>query len=243
MVSLNLETWSALAPGLDTKASWQAWFDSSSDDGPAETSPALKQIPALLRRRFTTLGKYAAASTLNVLAENQSMPGIFASRHGDTGLTLSLLEEIARDQPISPTGFSLAVHNAVAGIISIARKDKSPITAISAMNGLLLQTLFEAAAQLERHERVFCVVYDIPLPALYQPYELSVPFPLALAFVVSRSDDAKANLTLQPTTQACSELSTYQEIFQFIKVLMDEKGSLMMNVNQANWHLAVDARQ
>lgn len=241
MVSLSLETWSALAPGLDTKASWQTWFDGLSDNEFEETSPVLKQIPALLRRRFTTLGKYAAASTLNVLAENQKMPGIFASRHGDTGLTLSLLEEIAQDQPISPTGFSLAVHNAVAGIISIARKDKSPITAISAMNGLLLQTLFEAAAQLETHERVFCVVYDIPLPALYRPYEISAPFPLALAFVVSRPSVSKANLTLKSTMEAGSELSTYDEIFEFIKLLIAGQGSLVMNVNQANWLMTMDA--
>lgn len=230
-----------MAPGLETKVSWQLWFDGLSDTEVEESSPTLKQIPALLRRRFSMLGKYAAASTLNVLAENQKMPGIFASRHGDTGLTLSLLEEIGQDQPISPTGFSLAVHNAVAGIISIARKDKSPITAISAMNGLLLQTLFEAATQLEKHERVFCVVYDIPLPALYQPYGISAPFPLALAFVVSRPSVSKATITLKSTTQVGVELSTYAEIFEFIKLLIDGQGSLVMNVNQANWLMTMDA--
>lgn len=239
MVSLEIENWSALGPGLDTSALWQSWFANASDDAIEDSPPSLKQIPPLLRRRFSILGKYAAASTLNVLDDGESLPSIFASRHGDTGLTLSLLEEIGQTQPISPTGFSLAVHNAVAGIISIARNDKSPITAISSMQGLLLQTLFEAVAQLESHPRVLCVIYDIPLPDLYRPYELSPPFPFALAFIVRRSESSDANLILRPTPEADSPLSTYDEIFQFIKLLVDKQGSLVIKANQMSWSLTM----
>ncbi len=239
MVSLAIESWSALGPGLETTAQWQSWFAKASDDELEATPPSLKQIPALLRRRFSTLGKYAAASTLNLLAEGESLPSIFASRHGDTGLTLSLLEEIGRAEPISPTGFSLAVHNAVAGIISIARADKAPITAISSMQGLLLQTFFEAVVQLESHPRVLCVINDIPLPELYRPYELGPPFPFALAFIVRRSDSSDANLILRPTPEADSQLSTYDEIFQFIKLLVDKQGSLVIKANQMSWSLTM----
>lgn len=243
MVSLELEFWSAVAPGLDTQTLWRSWFANPSDDELEQTLPPLKQIPPLLRRRFSTLGKYAAASTLNLLADGESLPSIFASRHGDTGLTLSLLQEIGQEQPISPTGFSLAVHNAVAGIISIARNDKSPITAISSMQGLLLQTLFEAVAQLESHQRVLCVIYDIPLPELYRSYELSPPFPFALAFIVRRSSSATtANITLRPAAETETQLSTYDEIFQFIKLLVDKQGSQIIKANQLSWSLTLGER-
>jgi hypothetical protein len=242
VVNLELESWSALAPGLNTSELWQAWFADASNDAFEDKPPALKQIPALLRRRFSTLGKYAAASTLNLLAEGESLPSIFASRHGDTGLTLSLLQEIGQTQPISPTGFSLAVHNAVAGIISIARDDKSPITAISSMQGLLLQTLFEAIAQLESHPRVLCVIYDIPLPDLYRPYQLSPPFPFALSFIVRRSDSSDANLILRPTPDVNSQLGTYDEIFQFIKILVEQQGSQVIKANQMSWSLTLGKR-
>lgn len=239
MVNLELECWSAIAPGLNTSELWQSWFANASNDAFEDTPPSVKQIPALLRRRFSMLGKYAAASTLNLLNEGESLPSIFASRHGDTGLTLSLLEEIGLAESISPTGFSLAVHNAVAGIISIARDDKSPITAISSMQGLLLQTLFEAIAQLESHQRVLCVIYDIPLPDLYRPYKLGPRFPFALAFIVRRSYSSTANLKLQPTTEAGSQLSTYDEIFQFIKLLVDKQGSQIIQANQMCWSLTM----
>lgn len=239
MINLELECWSALAPGLNTSEMWQSWFTDASMDAFEESPPSVKQIPPLLRRRFSTLGKYAAASTLNLLDDGESLPGIFASRHGDTGLTLSLLKEIGQAEPISPTGFSLAVHNAVAGIISIARNDKSPITAISSMQGLLLQTLFEAVVQLEFHQRVLCVLYDIPLPDLYRPYELGPRFPFALAFIVRRPSSSAANLKLKPIAEAGSELSTYDEIFQFINLLADNQGSQIIKANQQSWSLTL----
>jgi hypothetical protein len=38
---------------------------------------------------------------------------------------------------MSPPSFSLAVHNAINGLFSIARKDSSSVTAIVAMQGLV----------------------------------------------------------------------------------------------------------
>jgi hypothetical protein len=69
VVNLELECWSAIAPGLNTSELWQSWFANASNDAFEDTPPSVKQIPALLRRRFSMLGKYAAASTLNLLNE------------------------------------------------------------------------------------------------------------------------------------------------------------------------------
>jgi hypothetical protein len=114
------------------------------------------------------------------------IPSIFASRHGDTPLSLELLQGIARGEPMSPTRFSLAVHNAVGGLFSIVRKDTSAVTAIAAMQGLVLQTLFEAIGQLQTVERLLCVIYDIPLPDFYQQcrFDAAEPFPHAIALVL-----------------------------------------------------------
>jgi hypothetical protein len=224
-----------MAPGLETMQHWQSWLGNSPENSNSQTSNHFKQIPPLLRRRFGTLGKYAACAVLDVLAESKNIPGIYASRHGDTGLTLSLLEDIAREQPVSPAGFSLAVHNAVGGLLSIARKDKSPLTAISAMNGLVLQTLFEAVAQLEVHERVLCVIYDIPLPSLYSPYSASLPFPLAVAFTLSRKQQSAATLTLQANNEVAPVLDGSEEIFEFIKLLSGARKTISLKANATHW--------
>jgi len=47
---------------------------------------------------------------------------VFASRYGDVERSLRILEEISGQDVLSPMNFSLSVHNAVPGLISIAWK-------------------------------------------------------------------------------------------------------------------------
>lgn len=186
MINFRVESWAALAPGLSDKGQWQDWLQQPYALDAELGKVALKQIPPILRRRFSTLGKCTVGASLPLLQEGESIPGVFASRHGDTALTFSLLEEMGKDEPMSPTGFSLAVHNAVSGLFSIARNDTSEVTAIAASEGLVTQALIETAGQLLNHERVLCVIYDVPLPAPYQRYTQTDPFPYAVAMVLSR---------------------------------------------------------
>lgn len=196
MLSCKLQSWNALAPGLDNHSAWREWLSHPSPL-PAELPKIpLKQIPPMLRRRFTELGKCAVGAALPILDDIECIPGVFASRHGDTALTLSLLEGIAEQEPMSPTGFSLAVHNAVSGLLSIARKDVSEVTAIAATENLIPLAILEAVTQLQDREQVLCLIYDVPLPELYQPYSFSDSFPFAVAMVFSRCEGV--NITLEP---------------------------------------------
>lgn len=190
MLIFHLESWSAIAPGLESQDDWKQWLQNPVAIDQPLGKMNLAAIPALLRRRFNTLGKCAMAATMPLVQEIENIPSIFASRHGDTDLSFSLLHDIGVEQPTSPTSFSLAVHNAIAGLFSIARKDTSAITAIAAMQGLVLQTFFEAIGQLQDNPRVLCVIYDIPLPEFYrQCYsDEELPFPYAIALVLNRAE-------------------------------------------------------
>ena len=194
MLSFKLQAWNALAPGLENSSDWNHWLEQPSPLSSELHKVPLRQIPPMLRRRFTELGRCAAGAALPLLEGIEGVPGIFASRHGDTPLTLSLLEGIAEGEPMSPTGFSLAVHNAVSGLLSIARKDVSEVTAIAAVDNLIPHALLEAVTQLQNSERVLCLIYDVPLPELYQPYTSCEPFPFALAMLLSRSEGVNMSL-------------------------------------------------
>lgn len=190
MSSFRIESWAAFAPGLETGEDWAQWLRHPvAIDAPADKIK-LTAVPPLLRRRFGTPGKYAMAAAMPLVETIDDLPSIFASRHGDTLLSLELLQGIARGEPMSPTSFSLAVHNAVSGLFSIVRKDRSAVTAIAAMQGLVLQTLFEAIGQLQTVERLLCVIYDIPLPDFYQQCreEDAEPFPHAIALILGNHD-------------------------------------------------------
>ncbi|MFP8966873.1 beta-ketoacyl synthase chain length factor [Pokkaliibacter sp. CJK22405] len=218
LLSFKLQSWNAIAPGLESEPQWKAWAENPVAL-PAELhGVSLKQIPPMLRRRFTELGRASASSALPLLEGIDAIPGVFASRHGDTPLTFSLLEGIARNEPMSPTGFSLAVHNAVAGLLSIARKDLSEVTAIAATRNLIVSALLEAVTQLQERDQVLCVIYDVPLPELYRSYSSSETHPYALAMLLSRTEGE--DLTLSATHDGTPESDTTSELIRMMRFLL-----------------------
>ncbi|MEO9275986.1 beta-ketoacyl synthase chain length factor [Marinomonas sp. 5E14-1] len=195
MLSFKLRGWNAYTPGLDSSESWDNWLNSPYVLPTDCPKPKLSRIPTMLRRRFTALGKGAVEAADPLLNENEQIPLVFASRHGDVDLTLSLLKSIAANEPLSPTSFSLAVHNAISGLYSIARKDKSEITAISATENLIPFAILEAATQLQEHKHILCIICESTLPDLYKPFASSPPFTYAIAMVLSRDEGDTFNLS------------------------------------------------
>ncbi len=244
MVDFQIESWAAMAPGLETREAWQQWLKHPEDLPETLGKVSLKKIPPMLRRRFGAPGKCAMVAALQVLNENEPIPSVFASRHGDTALTLSLLEDMGRNEPMSPTGFSLAVHNAVSGLFSIARKDTSMVTSLAAMEGLVLHALLEAAGQLQVSDRVLCVIYDIPLPELYRRYCTGNDFPYAIAMIISHTGGVKYSIeqceqVISNNTSALpGSLSMDLEPFRFLELLAGISTEMGVELNGAAWRIA-----
>ena len=236
MLRFNVDVWNAYAPGLEGISAWQDWFANPVAVNSAVKPDVMKAIPAMLRRRFTPLGKVAMGAALPLLNGIDYIPSVFASRHGDTSLTLELLKEIGRDEPMSPTAFSLAVHNAVGGLYSIARKDQSPINAIAASKGLVVQALLEVICQLQVHERVLCVIYDVVLPDIYQPYCHGPEFPLALAIIISRDGDNVYGLEQSPADERRAT-EDHQDVLQLIALLLGKEDVFNCLIRQSQWTL------
>nr|WP_283248019.1 beta-ketoacyl synthase chain length factor [Marinomonas lutimaris] len=180
--------------------------------------PELKNIPAMLRRRFTAIGKCSVEAATPLLNENEKIPLVFASRHGDVDLTLSLLKSIANNEPLSPTSFSLAVHNAISGLFSIARKDRCETTAISATENLIPFAVLEAATQLQESKHVLCIICESVLPDLYKPFASSPPFTYAIAMVLSREEGD--TFYLNNTHSKKTTLNTKNEFEELISLLL-----------------------
>ncbi|MCP1120463.1 hypothetical protein JOE11_004439 [Robbsia andropogonis] len=72
---------------------------------------------------------------------------VFASRHGELRRSTDILRAISAGQPVSPTAFSLSVMNAMTGVFSIARHDRSASSAMSAGPETLGYALLEGYAQ------------------------------------------------------------------------------------------------
>jgi len=244
VVNFQIEAWAAIAPGLESHIDWLKWLQHPEKTDEPLAKVSLAQFPAMLRRRFSALGKCAMGAALPIIEADEAIPSVFASRYGDMDLTLTLLESIARKEPMSPTSFSLAVHNAVSGLFTIARKDNSEVTSIAAMNGLLLQTLFEAIGQLQSTSRVLCVVYDLPLPDFFQHYHSGVSFPYAIAFVVSNTNGDSYSLDQCVDTVAGVESSQDSLInldtVNFLRLLNGLSTEIKITANGLSWQITRD---
>jgi hypothetical protein len=181
MMGFTVQRWAAWAPGLADRAAWETWF-AKPRPLPAEGTPALSEMPAMMRRRVDRLGRIALQASYQAHAEAPDAPVLFASRYGDLGRSLELLTQLARSEPLSPTSFSLSVHNAIGALYSIARGDTSSYSAIAAGEETVEAAFTEACGLLaDGVPRVLVVVYDEPLPAPWEHFSESVVFPHAWA--------------------------------------------------------------
>jgi hypothetical protein len=92
----------------------------------------------------------------------QSLPSVFASMHGDLGITDYMCATLRVDPTaISPTKFHNSVHNAAAGYWTIGAGCVQPATAISSFDASFAQGLLEALVQLAAGApAVLLVAYD-----------------------------------------------------------------------------------
>jgi hypothetical protein len=132
------------------------------------------------------------------LAEGQAaMPVVYASQHGETSRGYDLLHTLARGEALSPTSFSLSVHNAIPGLWSILRKETAESVAVSVEGDGLEAAIAEACQLLHGgHENVLLILAEERPPRAYMPWIGDVPFPYALALRVCRGTDFQ--LTLAP---------------------------------------------
>ncbi|MBE4753333.1 beta-ketoacyl synthase chain length factor [Corallococcus sp. ZKHCc1 1396] len=187
MMGFTVQRWAAWAPGLVEPAAWDTWL-AKPHPLPAEGTPALAEMPAMMRRRVDRLGRIALQATYAAHADAPEAPVLFASRYGDLGRSLELLTQLARSEPLSPTSFSLSVHNAIGALYSIARGDTSAYGAIAAGEETVEAAFTEAGGLLaDGAPRVMVVIYDEPVPAPWQHFSPAVEwkFPRAWACLLT----------------------------------------------------------
>jgi hypothetical protein len=107
-------------------------------------------MPAMLRRRAGFLGKMALEVAYECL-DGRSRPSSdreFCSRHGDVARAVDLLATWRAAKPLSPTAFGMAVHNAIPGLLTIARADRANHIALAAGAATIEHAVIEACGLL-----------------------------------------------------------------------------------------------
>ncbi|MEJ6005049.1 beta-ketoacyl synthase chain length factor [Paucibacter sp. AS339] len=164
-----IEDWAAWAPGLETQSEWREWF-AAPHQPVGDQQADLSAMPAMMRRRIDPLGRAALQSAYAVQPQ-APCPLVFSSRWGELARSVGMLEQLALAQPLSPTAFSLSVHNAIGALYSIARQDRSNYLAVSAGEHSAEAGFAEAQGLLaDGAEAVLLVSFDAPLPDAYAQF-------------------------------------------------------------------------
>lgn len=235
VIHFSIDQWRAWAPGIESADDWARWSTAPWLPVTADAQPEVGFLQAMQRRRLSRLARMTFAVAWPLAEGRAPMPLVFASRHGETPRNLELLSDLARQAPLSPTQFSLSVHNAVIGLWSIMRNDSSEMTAIAAAGDGLEQGLLEAALLLtDGHPEVLLVVAEDDQPAVYQPWISDVPFPHALALRLTPGQDWSLHSQPATATQPCAE--HWPNALQLVRALNARAQQLSTVGPRRRWH-------
>lgn len=199
---------SGFSIGIRRWEAWASYFDDlpeqqiSAELGNLSISrePLLQpaSVKPILRRRLSPLGRVALWCAEQVVASDD-LSGchcIFASQHGEVARTTEILQAYNQTGQVSPTAFSLSVHNAIAGIYSIANGIGGNITALAAGEDSLMMALLESAATLQSNaaDQVLCVVYDQPIPKVLNKHRISPDFGFAIALLLGKCETHQVSI-------------------------------------------------
>jgi hypothetical protein len=234
-ITFNITDWNAWTPGLSSQADWRKWAQNSTRLSPncdTEDKPDVSEIPPMLRRRLTAQGKAALSVMLPLHNKYGPMPIIYVSRHGEAARTVTMLTDIANKELLSPTQFSLSVHNATAGLFSIQQKVTDNIVAIAAGDNDVIPALLEAIGQFDdRTSNALVVFCDEPLPELYRH---QVPSPTALfaaAFIISSGEGFELKHTQSNSLQA----SSLVQALELVAFAAGDGDNLILSCNNSDW--------
>ena len=166
----------------------------------ASGTPEIGFVDPLLRRRLGPMGRGMLHCAGRVSEGLGPLASVFASRHGDVARTMPILEDLARGLPPSPTLFSMNVHNAVAGVWSIARRDPSPSIALAAGPSTFGWGLLEAFGlhTATPANPVLFVYGEAPLPPAFSEFaDLEMPLN-AVALLIGAPAAQHLILTWEP---------------------------------------------
>ena len=223
-----LSNWSAWTPGLE----------SSNDSLITDASiGATESIPNMLLRRLTPLARAVFNVADQCVNKGEALPVVFSSAHGEICKSLTMLKAIQSEEELSPTAFSLSVHNAIAGLFSIAYGNTQEITVIASGQEGIAPAFIDALGMLhEGAKDVLIVFYDEPIADFYPvaPFKLSHPFPCVLVLRIALSGHGMP-LQFCRSNQSRDDGEHILQLLAFIKFLITEERSLSLGNLGHSW--------
>jgi len=238
MLTTRVRRWAAWAPACPDTAAWEAW---ATNPGPIGTDghPDARFLPPMLRRRCTPLTRMMLTAAFSCCDEDEraEVRTVFASRHGSINDSIVLLEALVRGERISPAKFSHTVHNAQAGLFSIAAGNRQASSSLSARADTFGSAYLEALTHLDREpdRPVLLVVGDVPLDATFAPLVHEAVAGYALALLLTHHGEGEEIALAVGETTASSAHPPWPDAIEFLRWLLAREAALTLRGGRCAW--------
>lgn len=200
--SFNITAWNIVCNKKISKEDWvkgeKYWYEKSNEWD--DIIPTLTFLNPMKRRRLSDSARLFFEAVWPLSEQDKDLPIIYASLNGEINRSFILWENLLKEEDISPTSFSLSVHNAIIGQWSEIRQVKNEMNAITAQKDNLEIALLEAFLLLnEGIDKVLVTVVEHPPNKKYdvKPF-VYPPFSYALAMIVEKGDNYSISLSSHP---------------------------------------------
>ncbi|MCK9606577.1 MAG: beta-ketoacyl synthase chain length factor [Methylomonas sp.] len=196
-------------------------------------------LPMMQRRRLSPLARAACAVAWHCRLARGDMPTVFFSCHGESQYYLEILSGLASDGSVSPSRFSLCVHNAIGGLHSLHSESSQAYLSLAGGSEGFFTPFLEAAGLLLEAPQVMLVWYEQPLPECYQAYLALSGQTWALAMVLSKAGQhgPQLNLLREATDIPANSDSNEADLLQAI---LNNRRHGSCRLERAHWHWNLD---
>jgi len=248
VIAVSVRGWSAWSPGLEDEEAWRGWSTNPCELA-GEGRPEARFLPAMLRRRCGSLARIMLTTAFDCCEAEEiaEVNAVFASRHGNINESIDLLDRLACEKPLSPTKFSHTVHNAQAGLFSIASENRLASSSVAAQHDSFACGYLEALTLLERHpERsVLLVIGDIPLAPVFARLVDEPAGVYGLALLLAAGDlDAPDSLAFTMSAAPAStteppgshRVPSWPDAIEFLRWYLSDESQLVLGHGRRRWH-------
>jgi len=180
------------------------WYKKNIIKGRHSDSPLIAHVPKVLRRRLGEFG-YNVLSVMDLCSpnnESDNMIWVMSSRHGDTNRMVQLFQNITDNELLSPTNFSMSVHNALPAMYSIKTKNTSMHTAVSAGIHSFSLGLLEAYVLCKTTKQTIgYLYYDFKLHDVYSTLAIDNQEAIIIGMTLDYTDESDLFLEYQHIKQ------------------------------------------
>jgi Beta-ketoacyl synthase, N-terminal domain len=228
MPDFIIRKWSAWAPGLESR---DARLIEPSKVGVPDC------VPKMLQRRLSPLARAVFNVAEQCSKGGNAQPVVFSSAHGEIGKSLAMLKTIQAGDELSPTAFSLSVHNAIAGLYSIAYGNSQEITVIAPGLDGIAPAFIEAIGMLhEGADEAMIILYDEPIADFYPtaPYNLNSAYPCVIALKIGLVGDG-LSMQFCNSAESRDDGEHPAQTLGLLRFLLAEERSLSLGNQGHSW--------